>query len=66
MLEHPFDPHPYWRRNFEFTAAYTVNSPTYTLDPILPPKDSKPTLDFKLDPILNKYALHTRISTATS
>ena len=54
----PFDPHPNWRRNFEFTAAYTSELPTYRLDPII--EESKPTAEFKLDPTLNKFSSAAR------
>ena len=53
-MQEAFSPHPNWRRNFEFTAAYTLKEPTYTLDPIIEPT-IKPTVEFTLDPVLNKY-----------
>ena len=56
-MQHPFDPHPKWRRNFEFTAAYTIKEPTYTLDPIV--KYNEPILEFILDPIIHKYSNDT-------
>ena len=54
-MDKPFDPHPKWRRNFEFTAAYPVVNKPYTLDPIL--EVSKPTVEFKLDPIIEYFTL---------
>ena len=53
-MSKPFDPHPNWRRNFEFTAAYAPVNNDYTLDPTI---DSNPksTLEFKLDPIIHKF-----------
>lgn len=53
MIE-PFDPHPKWRRNFKFTAAYPNVDKTYTLDPIIE-SSHKPDLEFKLDPIIEYF-----------
>ena len=55
MPKHPFDPHPKWRRNFEFTAAYTKKVPTYILDPIIEHKQLN--VEFKLDPIIEHFTL---------
>ena len=53
-MTYPFDPHPKWRRNFEFTAAYTHKDTTYTLDPTV--QAIKPIQEFTLDPIIHKYS----------
>ena len=51
-----FDPHPKWRRNFEFTAAYKNVEKQYTLDPVIAAVP-KATLEFKLDPIIEHFTL---------
>ena len=53
-MQSSFDPHPNWRRNFEFTAAYAPVNNEYRLDPIIAAKVNS-TVEFKLDPVLNKY-----------
>ena len=54
-MELAFDPHPNWRRNFEFTAAYTLKEPTYTLDPTIE-SNPRAIVEFTLDPVLHKYS----------
>lgn len=52
----PFDPHPNWRRNFLFTAAYKNVDQQYTLDPVIAAVP-KATLEFKLDPVIENFTL---------
>ena len=50
----PFDPHPDWRRNFEFTAQYERLDNRYRLDPILAHKQ---ILEFVIDATIHKFSL---------